>query len=52
MTDSEAISDDLFTVVFHAQSSRCPWKYLLGSGIAVYNPILIELAACLEVSII
>ncbi|XP_076102993.1 spatacsin-like isoform X1 [Mytilus galloprovincialis] len=46
--DSEAVSDDLFSVVFHAQSSRSPWKYLLVSGVTVYNPILTELAVCLE----
>jgi len=49
ITDSEAVSDDLFSVVFHSESSRSQWRYLLASGVTVFNPILIELAACLPV---
>ncbi|XP_062566288.1 spatacsin-like [Saccostrea cucullata] len=42
----DSLPDDLFQVVFIAQSTPSPWKALLVYAILLHNPVLAVLAAC------
>jgi len=45
----ENSAEDVFGVIFAAQSSKCPWKALLVYSVTLRNCLFAELAACQEV---
>ena len=46
----QSAPDDIFGVIFAAQSTKCPWKSLLTYTVTLKNCLFAELAACQEVT--